>query len=86
MHFAKQGGSDHISCNLASPLASHPPSSCSSRDSSGFHFSSSEADKGLEEEELVPVSAAQSQRQQDLGGRVAQLLLMYGTKPLPGPL
>lgn len=57
MHFAKQDGSDHISCSFASPLASHPPSSCSSRDSSGFHFSSSEADQGLEEEELVPASA-----------------------------
>lgn len=57
MHSAEQAGSDHISCNFASPLASHPPSSCSSRDSSGFYFSSSEADKGLEEEELVPVSA-----------------------------
>lgn len=66
MHFAKQGGTDHISCNLASPLASHSPSSCSSRDSSGFHFCS-EADKGLEEEELVPVSATRGQRQQDLG-------------------
>lgn len=86
MHLAKEGGSDHISCNFASCLASHPPSSCSSRDSSGFHFSSSEADKGLEEEELVPGSATQTRGSRTWGGHVAQLVLMYGTKPLPGLL
>lgn len=42
--------------------------------------------KGLKEEEVVPVSATRSKRQWDLGGHVAQVGLICGTKTLPDPL
>ena len=41
--------------------------------------------KELKEEEVVPVSAKRKKRQQDLGGHMAQVGLMHGTKPLPDP-